>query len=267
LDFSPDPVNTLWAGTGIGTSSGEFVNTSTVETLLINGPADIYDDPSGIGGDYSVGMLNTIYGDKLGLLIDTEGLPYINISMDISAINTTCGGPLAMDTATFLIELLDAPGGVFDVSSGVAIDADTLIGTAPNEDSFIFNWANASGSLDVSGSTDGMVAVRFTLLRSNYASFDNIYIEASQDTVITSTMEKDLASINVYPNPCTNQLHIQGLNTKPQEAILRSVLGEVIGIYPMDNNGSIDVSNLPKGVFFVEVADGSLIRTVRFVKE
>ncbi len=27
LDFSPDPVNSLWAGTGFGTSSGEFVNT------------------------------------------------------------------------------------------------------------------------------------------------------------------------------------------------------------------------------------------------
>ncbi|MCU0320654.1 MAG: hypothetical protein MUE88_11350 [Flavobacteriales bacterium] len=71
LDFGVDPVNDLWAGTGLGASSGEFVNTGTVETILITGPADVYDDPSGIGGDYSIGMLNTGFGDKLGLLIDT----------------------------------------------------------------------------------------------------------------------------------------------------------------------------------------------------
>ncbi|MCB9163301.1 MAG: hypothetical protein H6592_02525 [Flavobacteriales bacterium] len=58
-DFGVDPVNTLWAGTGLGTSTGQFQNTSTVETILITGPADVYDDPSGIGGDHAIGMLNT----------------------------------------------------------------------------------------------------------------------------------------------------------------------------------------------------------------
>lgn len=267
LDFSPDPVNSLWAGTGLGTSSGEFVNTNTVETILITGPADVYDDPSGIGGDFSIGMLNSNFGDKLGLLIDTEGLPFINVGMDISAINTTCGGPLAMDTVYFLLELLDAPGGVFDVSTGLALDVDTLIGTAPNEDSFIFEWAHDEGSLDVSGSTDGMVALRMTLIRSNYASFDNIYIEASEDEVITAMDKNEVSSIQVYPNPCTNQLTVQGLSNNMQIATIRSVLGEEVATFSLDANGSMDVSMLPGGVYFVQLMDGDISQSLRFVKE
>ncbi|MCU0320653.1 MAG: hypothetical protein MUE88_11345, partial [Flavobacteriales bacterium] len=72
--------------------------------------------------------------------------------MDISSINTTCGGPFALDTAVFPIELIDAPGGVFNLSSNEILDADTLVGIGPNTDSFVFNWASAAGSLDVSGS-------------------------------------------------------------------------------------------------------------------
>lgn len=267
LDFSPDPVNSLWAGTGLGTSSGEFINTNTVETILITGPADIYDDPSGIGGDFSVGMLNAAFGDKLGLLIDTEGLPYLNVAMDISAINTTCGGPLAMDTVEFLIQVLDAPGGVFDLSNSAALDADTLMGTGPNEDSFIFEWAHDEGSLDVSGSTDGTVALRITLIRSNYASFDNIYIESSEDEVITAIEKTELSSVQVYPNPCTNQLSIQGLSNQVQTATIRSVLGEEMGSFSMNANGTIDVSMLPKGIYFVQLTQGVLAHTLRFVKE
>ena len=122
--------------------------------------------------------------------MDTEGLPFVNVGMDISAINTTCGGPLPMDTVVFLLELLDAPNGVYDVTAGTVLDSDSLTGVGPNADSFVFNWAHAEGSLDVTGSTDGLVAVRMTLLRSSYAAFDNIYIEASFDPVISAVREE-----------------------------------------------------------------------------
>ncbi|MFZ1331927.1 MAG: T9SS type A sorting domain-containing protein [Flavobacteriales bacterium] len=267
LDFSPDPVNDLWEGTGIGTSTGEFVNTNTVETILVTGPADVYDDPAGIGGDFSIGMLRTDFGDKLGLLIDTEGLPFVNVEMDISAINTTCGGPLPMDTAIFLLELLDAPGGVFNISNSLVLDVDTLIGTGPDADSFIFNWAHAAGSLDVSSSTDGMVALRMTLIRSAYASFDNIYIEASLDSVISAIPEIQLRPLNGYPVPCIDQLTIEGLSAGSHVATIRSVLGQELDAFPITAQGKLDVSPLPAGVYLLNVQEGAITRTLRFVKQ
>lgn len=267
LDFSPDPVNDLWEGTGSGTSSGEFVNTATVETILITGPADVYDDPSGTGGDFSIGMLRTDLGDKMGLLIDTEAQPFVNVEMDISAINTTCGGPFAMDTATFLLELLDAPGGVFDISSSTVLDADTLTGTGPDTDSFIFNWAHAEGSLDASGSTDGTVALRITLIRSTYASFDNIYIEASQDSVISAIPEIRSGSLGGYPVPCVDQLTIKGLSAGSHVATIRSILGQELGTFQITTQGTMDVSTLPSGSYFASVQEGAVANTLRFVKQ
>ena len=267
LDFSPDPVNDLWEGTGTGISSGEFVNTATVETILITGPADVYDDPSGTGGDFSIGMLSTNFGDKLGLLVTTEGRPFVNVEMDISAINTTCGGPFAMDTATFLLELLDAPGGVFNISNSTVLDADSLTGTEPNTNSFIFNWAHAEGSLDASGSTDGMVALRITLIRSTYASFDNIYIEASQDSVISAIPEFRSRSLSAFPVPCVDQLTIEGLSAASHVATIRSVLGQELGAFTITTKGTVDVSILPSGVYLLHLDEGAIRNTLRFVKQ
>ncbi|MBK9276371.1 MAG: T9SS type A sorting domain-containing protein [Flavobacteriales bacterium] len=267
LDFGVDPVNDLWAGTGSGTSSGQFENTNTVETILITGPADVYDDPSGIGGDYSIGMLNTGFGDKLGLLIDTEGLPFVNVAMDLSAINTTCGGPFPMDTAVFLLELLDAPGGIFVLSSGTVLDADTLTGTGPDADSFVFNWAHAEGSLDVSGSTDGMVALRMTLIRSSYASFDNIYIEASVDSVISSVHEDEAHALGAFPIPCADLLTLTGMRTRPRMVTIFSTMGEAMRMVPIAAQGTVDVSGLPPGAYVVRVEEGDQVRTVRFIRE
>lgn len=266
LDFGVDPVNTLWAGTGLGTSTGEFQNTNTVETILITGPGDVYDDPSGIGGDYSIGMLQTGFGDKLGLLIDTEGLPFVNVAMDISAINTTCGGPLAMDTAVFLIELLDAPGGVFNLGTGAVLDADTLTGLGPAVDSFVFNWAGAEGSLDVSGSTDGMVALRITLISSNYASFDNIYIEASEDPIITSMTENAALQLTAFPIPCADQLTLSGLPQRSHMATIRSVLGCSVRTVQVTPQGTVDVSALSPGAYVLEVTSAATPLSLRFIK-
>ncbi|MCB0774210.1 MAG: T9SS type A sorting domain-containing protein [Flavobacteriales bacterium] len=266
-DFSPDPVNSLWGGTGSGTSSGIFQNTQTVETILVTGPADIYDDPSGIGGDYSIGMLNTTFGDKLGLLLDTEGRPFVNVAMDLSAINTTCGGPLPMDTAVFLLEVLDAPGGIFNLGGTAILDADTLTGKGPNVDDFTFNWEHAEGSLDVSGSIDGMVGIRITLIRSGYASFDNLYIQASQDPVFSAIHEERLQNLEAFPVPCAGRLSITGLAPGQYPATIHSITGNVIASLITDTDGTIDVSSLAPGSYLLRLNNGTMSRVVRFVRQ
>ena len=172
-----------------------------------------------------------------------------------------------MDTAVFHLEVLDAPGGVFDLSNSTVLDADTLSGSGPNADSFIFNWAHAEGSLDASASTDGMVALRITLLRSDYASFDNIYIEASQDSVISSIPKIQLSALSAFPVPCVDQLTIQGLSAGSHVATIRSVLGQELGTFTITAKGTLDISLLPSGVYLLNVQEGATLNTLRFVKQ
>ena len=50
-DLDANTINSLWGGTGTGTArAGNFMQVKTIETLLINGPNNQYNDPSGIGG-------------------------------------------------------------------------------------------------------------------------------------------------------------------------------------------------------------------------
>ncbi|MBK8341659.1 MAG: T9SS type A sorting domain-containing protein [Flavobacteriales bacterium] len=275
-DFSATPVNTLWQGTGAGTFSGAFQQSNTVETLLINGPADIYDDPANANGDFCLGMLNTNFTDKLALLIDREALPFINISLDMSAINTTCGGPFTLGTPNFLVEALDAPGGVFNINSTTPLSSDTLIGIAPNAQtgagSFVFNWATDIGSLDVIGSTDDFVAIRFTLLNTGltptsaiYAAFDNIYIEASTTNVISGIAEHALAPMNIWPNPATDRVTIEDLASgTPVEFF--TLTGQRVAVRIAQRDAAIDISALAPGTYVLRArADGS-VRNARFVK-
>ncbi|MBL7945170.1 MAG: T9SS type A sorting domain-containing protein [Flavobacteriales bacterium] len=275
-DFSDTPVNTLWEGTGTGTFSGAFQQTSTVETISINGPADVYDDPTNEHGDFCLGMLNTHFGDKLALLIDREGFPFVNLSMDMSAINTTCGGPFILGTPNFLVEALDAPGGVFDIGTAVVLSSDTLVGSAPNAPSgagsFVFNWATATGSLDVSASTEDQVAIRFTLLNTGatptapiYSAFDDIYIEASTVEVISSVPEHRELDLQVWPNPAMDHLIISGAANGTAVELV-SVIGEQVALLTTSSLGVVDVSALAPGTYVLQMNMDGARRQARFVK-
>lgn len=264
-DFSAMPVNTLWEGTGVGTFSGSFQQTNTVETILINGPADIYDDPTGVNGDYCLGMLNTAFFDKLALLVDGQELPFIHISMDMSAINTTCGGPLPMAAPSFLVEAIDAPGGVFSLTSTEVLSSDTLFGIAPNSDTFVFSWANDIGRLDISGATGSMVAIRFTLLTSSYAAFDDIYIEASSSEVINGVAELGYGSLGLWPNPASDLVTIQGLVPGTLVEVF-SFTGQRAASLTAAQGSLVDVSALAPGAYVLRTAVNGVSRSVRFVR-
>ncbi|HRD53418.1 MAG TPA: T9SS type A sorting domain-containing protein [Flavobacteriales bacterium] len=264
-DFSDMPVNTLWEGTGIGTFSGSFQQTNTVETIHITGPADIYDDPAGLNGDFCLGMLNTAFFDKLALLVDGQDLPFIHISMDMSAINTTCGGPLPMAAPSFLVEAIDAPGGLFSLTTTEVLSSDTLFGIEPNSDSFVFNWANDVGRLEIDGSTDGLVAIRFTLLTSSYAAFDDLYIEASSSETINNIAELGKGSLGLWPNPASDRVTIEGLVPGTSVDVF-SLTGQREASLTAAQGSLVDVSVLAPGTYVLRAEVNGVLRSVRLVR-
>ena len=80
-DLDANTINSLWGGTGTGTGGGDnFMQVETIETLLINGPNNQYDDPSGIGGNFSIGFLLVVRDDKLALTLNYQNLSFITLS-------------------------------------------------------------------------------------------------------------------------------------------------------------------------------------------
>lgn len=179
-DISQQLVNSLY-----GTA---FQQTFTVETLAINGPAGLYSDPGGEGGNYALGMLSSLQNDLLSLTFSTGGLLFLNMGWNISPIaaDQPAGLPytdtFSTSTPTFLLSLYDSPGGLFNIASPgsyTLLDSTTVTGNAPNANPFAFNWSSHVVALDASGSSDGNVTIVFDLTAGGYAGFDNIVIASS----------------------------------------------------------------------------------------
>lgn len=189
-DASQQQVNALF-----GTA---FQQTFTVETLAIHGPQGVYSDPSGIGGNFALGMLSSVQNDLLSATFNTNGLRFLNLTWDIAAvgIDQPAGLPstptFLTGASTYTLTLYNTPGGVFNINTPGAfavLDTQTVTGTPPSPNGLTFNWSHHVVALDALGAgADGKVTLLIDLTSGGYGSFDNMLIEAS-DTAGTPVPE------------------------------------------------------------------------------
>lgn len=268
-DLCITAVNTLWQGTGSGTGGGgTWKQIYTVETLLINGPNDVYTDSTGQGGDYCLSMLSVYQNDRVALTLFSDTLPFVNLYMDVSAIDLVgCSGPFGTDTPSFRVMVFDSPGGVFNINNpGVPLDEDTLYGGPAALDPHHFAWTQVQTGLDVSGSTDGNISVMWDLLTSGYAAFDNLLIEASISGVGIGQHERDRSRLRVFPVPASDRFTLTTNQRGPSEVSLFSATGQQVGGVHRFGTGEqiiLNVNGLTNGPYIVHcVADGRTARTL-----
>ena len=204
LDITP--INTMY-----GTAGFAFEQTNTVETVFITDPGGLYSNPQGLGGGFAVGMLATAQNDFLALTFDSQSLPFVNVAFLLSSIDISgCGGPFGTAVPIMEVSLLDSPGGAFGWGNTV-LDQVEVTGTAA-ADSWTFDWSDQLASLDSSSSTDGWISVKFDLLQSGYAAFDELSITSSTEDDIIDTDLDEVADDedNCVDVPNTDQLDADG---------------------------------------------------------
>ena len=272
-DLDATFVNTLWGGTGLGTGGGGlFQQEFTVETILIHGPNLQYSDPSNLGGNYCLSMLSVTQNDRAALTLNSQMLPYANVSFLLSPIDLAgCGGPFGLDTAVMHLSVYDSPGGTFSFSlPGTLLDEDTLESGVPGATPYTFNWAECATSFDISASFDGNITIVFDLLQSGYAAFDSIEIFSSSST--SSVSEHDgLNSAFVFPNPFTNEIIISTKNqvssTKTTEIILFDVMGkEILRETISKGETKINTEKLLSGFYLLNYLNGNKTTNFKLTK-
>lgn len=176
-----------------------FAQQFTVETLLLTGNQAFghgYSDPSGIGGNYALGMLSDRQNDLLGLSFNVGNFDFLNARLDISSIDLSVfGGPFVQLNAipTFQFILYDNPTGITGLGSGTILDSIQVSGTASARD--VFDWTDALLPLSTAGNTNGNVTLRIDLLGGGYASMDNFVIAASNTAGSTSVPEPSVLAL------------------------------------------------------------------------
>lgn len=78
-------------------------------------------------------------------------------------------------------------------------------------------------------------------------------------------IENNLSNLTVSPNPATEQIRIQGLNSEDYSCKLISMQGEVV--LSSSNQNLINVSKLNSGVYFIQLEQGQFSKTLKFIKQ
>lgn len=149
---------------------------------------------------------------------------------------------------------------VFVISSGTEI-AHTITNTTGG------SWISAD--IDVTGITGDLTsAIQFKFDGGNGSSdaiyVDNLYFYKG---TALSTKNFNFANVSLYPNPTQNTLNISAKETI-QSATVFNILGKKLKTVEMNKtSGSIDVSSLNSGVYFVKYSINGAVGSAKFIKQ
>jgi len=174
------------------------------------------------------------------------------VALNITGITVTLGGNVTDDGGATITER----GIVYNTTGTPNVDDDTKVEIGDGDGSF---------SDEITGLTTGTTYyVRAFAINIAGLSYGN------EESFITSTLgieEKLLKnSIELYPNPVTNVLHLKLSNIKVENVVLFDVLGKRISNMKIENN-IINISNIKTGIYILEIETDRGTVVKRIVKD
>ena len=79
-----------------------------------------------------------------------------------------------------------------------------------------------------------------------------------------SVDDQNQLDISIYPNPTSDMVYIDG-NYSQLKVVVYDILGKQVKNKPITN--SIDISQLEKGVYILQLSDGAKLTTKRIIKK
>ncbi len=100
-------------------------------------------------------------------------------------------------------------------------------------------------------------------------------INVEDDTNFSDTIplkDRQKTGIAVYPSPAKDDINIQFEMTQATTIRMSSIIGNILYETTTSSNTglyseTLDISNLPKGLYFITIDDGVNPQTKRFVKQ
>ena len=119
----------------------------------------------------------------------------------------------------------------------------------------------ASGVLDLT--EDGYITIKESSISGTPTQYnlDNVakLLFSRPTSGIDNATE---AKVALYPNPTDGKVTLRGLGAGSHEATLYATNGQQMGHYTLNENATIDLSDMPRGIYLLQV-DGQRIKIAR----
>ncbi|MFZ4398685.1 MAG: T9SS type A sorting domain-containing protein [Bacteroidales bacterium] len=153
------------------------------------------------------------------------------------------------------VDLQNAPG---DRRGLASMGPFTFIAGATQYADIVYTTATAynfkSSSVDV-------LKQRIDHIRDFYNNYPSIF----QDYV--GVIEKEPLMFNIYPNPASDYLVIEGKGFKKLSFTIFNIVGQsVIAGNLVNNSSKINIASLNSGIYFIKIYTESKTKTIKFIK-
>ena len=97
-------------------------------------------------------------------------------------------------------------------------------------------------------------------------------VDKEENSDVISLKRRKQAGIIVYPSPAKDDINIQFEIAQATTIRMNNIIGNVLYETTTSSNTglyseTLDISNLPKGLYFITIDDGVNAQTKRFVKQ
>ncbi len=153
-------------------------------------------------------------------------------------------------------------------TTGDSIEAVVFnLGTTPTDQSaFVSNRGTTAETLRLSGLADNTTYYWRVDLRNVGGVTTGPVFEFTTDSTASVGDVKPVNALSIFPNPVENILSLQGISNISAAKIFNALGQEVMNINELSEK-QIDVSSLSDGVYMLQVDNGTINQTVRFIKE
>jgi hypothetical protein len=132
----------------------------------------------------------------------------------------------------------------------------------PNVSFFVNNEPYIQDNQPVMTNESGIISLSFEAQNLYHIRFQNatITLKVGDVTDIEPDSEQ---KINIFPNPTSDFIKIEGIETKNTMISIRNILGEIVLKTTLKDNLIIDISTLSNGMYFLQI--GNNLNNVRII--
>jgi len=191
-------------------------------------------------------------------LLETNTFGYVAFATDINK------QPYIVDINGNILKIVD-PCGDFDPEISANVDLNGAIATEGTEYYWYLNGDLVDGENDQEFAADENGEVYAVVENADGCAVQTNSIELTN----VSVEDFEKREVKVYPNPTSDSITIEGVNSKTQMEVVNTA-GQIFVVNFNQEGHSkavADVSHLPSGMYFIRLQNGTSSSVIQFTKK